>query len=121
MSSDQTTDRGLSIASPEGRARYFGRPLYFGPFSPDAPGAIDALFEYAAELEVAEATGQLAAALARLGLSSKEQWWHIEASFYQRHLAGLDDPEARQRQLVREARRRWWRRQAQALAGELAR
>ena len=96
-------ERDLPISSPRGRARYLGRPPYFGPFHPED---LDELFECKVELEVAEDRGRLEEALELLGLRSKEQWWHIEASFYQRHLAGLDDPEARQRELTCRARRR---------------
>ena len=93
--------RDLSITDPEGAARYFGRPLYFGPFHQDA---LDELFECRVELELAEECGQLQTALELLGLGSKEQWWHIEASFYQRHLAADVDPAALHRQLCERAR-----------------
>lgn len=95
--------RSIPINSVEGPARYFGRPLYFGPFHPDA---LDELFECKVELERAEACDKLGEALALLGLESREQWWHIEASFFARHLADLDDPAARQRELICRARRR---------------
>lgn len=93
--------RDLPINHPDGPSRYLGRPLYFGPFHHDA---IDEMFECKVELELAEQDDRLDEALALLELSSKEQWWHIEASFYQRHLAADPDPEARHRQLWERAR-----------------
>jgi hypothetical protein len=104
--------RDLPIHHPDGPGRYLGRPPYFGPFQHDA---IDELFECKLELELAEEQGRLTKALALLGLSSKEQWWHIEASFYQRHLTADPDPEERHRQLSEQARRQ--RRQARSAEG----
>lgn len=98
--------RDLPIGHPDGPARYFGRPAYFGPFHHDA---IAELFECKVELELAEQESCLDEALAMLGLASKEQWWHIEASFYQRHLVTAPDPAERHRQLwdhARQQRRR---------------
>ncbi len=78
------SSRDLPIEHPEGHQRYLGRPLDFGPIGPDDLAAFCRLRAQLAQAQ-AEGNEALLETLARYSIGSREQWWHIEASFYQRH------------------------------------
>ena len=74
------------------------------------PNDVDAYFHRKLELEEAEVRGNLPEKLAQLGLSSSEEWWRIEASFYRRHFGDARDDEGHRRYAEERARReslRW--------------
>jgi hypothetical protein len=72
---------------------------YFGAMDPNS---LDDYFYCKFELDEAERSGCLPQKLARLGLSSKDDWRRIEVSYYRRHFGHVETAEGH-RQFARAA------------------
>lgn len=80
----------MPIADLTGMTMYMRAADHFGSMNPNS---IDDYFFSKFELEEAERSGCLPQKLARLGLSSKDDWWRVEASYYRRHFGHLESAE----------------------------
>lgn len=118
---EESGDEGredMAIANSGGYERYLRAPDHFGPFDPKD---LDAFMFAKFELEDAEMNDQLADKWGEIGVSGKEEWWQIEASFLRRHFGGLSNEELQTKylQAAMNARsKQQMRRQQQAVAGD---
>lgn len=84
----------LSITDWMGRHCYLeDREAYTGPFD---PAQLDDVFFFLRRfLADAEAAGRVYETLGRLGMTGKEEWWRVEATFYRAHFGHLPEADGR--------------------------
>ena len=94
LSQEDLADRvEMSIENSSGYEHYLNQAPHFGPFNPDS---LDDFFFHRFELADAQMNDALDAKIVELGISGREEWWHIEASYFRRHFGHLSEDEANQ-------------------------
>jgi hypothetical protein len=84
----------LSITDWLGRQSYLrDRDPYTGPFDPNELDQV--FFCLRRFLADAETAGMVYETLGRLGVTSKEEWWRVEATYYRAHFGHLSETEGR--------------------------
>lgn len=85
---DEEDREDMSIGNSEGYEGHLGGPDHFGNLSPDD---LDGFLFMKFELEDAEMNDVLDQKMGELGLSGKEEFWQMEASFLRRHFGGMPE------------------------------
>lgn len=88
---------GYFVTNSDWYERHLRSAFHFGHFDPDD---LDRFYFAYFELEEAEGEERLPAEMARYGISSKDEWGLIWASFLRRHFSGLSEQAMQEKFLV---------------------